>query len=122
MLIITNLIIIVIIILFIIIMKSLNNNHVVISGTWQHDFYSHYVLTDLSSLLLIAKEIIFIFCYHYQKLPYTLQIQHGVVSDPSLNPEWSCLYFHIALILFERVWIQLFSFQLYINSREDWNP
>ena len=28
--------------------------------------------------------------------------------------------FHIALILLEKVWIQLFSLQLWVNSRTDW--
>ena len=38
-------------------------------------------------------------------------------SDTSSNPgrDW----FHIALILLGKVWIQLFSLQLWVNSRAD---
>ena len=42
---------------------------------------------------------------------------HG---DSSSNPGWEWLHFHIALIPLGKVWIQLFSLQLWVNSRTDW--
>ena len=41
-------------------------------------------------------------------------------DQTSSNPEQGCLYFHIALIHLGKVWIQLISLQLWVNSREDW--
>ena len=41
---------------------------------------------------------------------------HG---DTSSNPGRDSLHFHIALIPLGKVWIQLFSLQLWINSRAD---
>ena len=41
-------------------------------------------------------------------------IGHG---DTSSNP--GLIVFHIALIPLEKVWIQLFSLQLWVNSRTD---
>ena len=54
---------------------------------------------------------------------------HGVMliivgnghGDLSSNPEWGCLHFYIVLISLGKVWIQLFSFQLWVNSRADWS-
>ena len=40
---------------------------------------------------------------------------HG---DTSSNP--GLITFHIALIPLGKVWIQLFSLQLWVNSRADW--
>ena len=42
---------------------------------------------------------------------------HG---DTSSNPEQEWLHFHIALIPLGKVWIQLFSFQVWVNSLTDW--
>ena len=42
---------------------------------------------------------------------------HG---DMSSNPGWDWLHFHITLIPLGKVWIQLFSLQLWVNSRADW--
>ena len=42
-------------------------------------------------------------------------IGHG---DTSSNP--GLIVFHIALIPLGKVWIQLFSLQLWVNSRADW--
>ena len=41
--------------------------------------------------------------------------------DPSSNHRWSLLYF-TELISLGKVWILLFSVQLYIRSREAWAP
>ena len=53
---------------------------------------------------------------------------HGVMviivgnghGDISSNPGQDWLHFHIALIPLGKVWIQLFSLQLWVNSRTDW--
>ena len=42
--------------------------------------------------------------------------EHG---DTSSNPGRYWLTFHIALIPLGKVWIQLFSLQLWVNSRTD---
>ena len=39
-------------------------------------------------------------------------------DDTSSNPGRDWLHFHIALIPLGKVWIQLFSFQLWVNSRQ----
>ena len=41
-------------------------------------------------------------------------------DDTSSNPGQDWLYFHIALILLGKIWIQLFSPHLWGNSRADW--
>ena len=43
-----------------------------------------------------------------------------IVGDTSSNPGRDWFAFHIALIPLEKVWIQLFSLQLCVNSRTDW--
>ena len=42
---------------------------------------------------------------------------HG---DTSSNPGQGLIAFHVALIPLGKVWIQLFSLQLWVNSRADW--
>ena len=42
--------------------------------------------------------------------------EHG---DMSSNPGRDWLHFHIALIPLGKVWIQLFSLQLWVNCRAD---
>ena len=39
--------------------------------------------------------------------------------EPSSNPGWDWLHFHKAPILLRKVWIQLFSIQLWLISRAD---
>ena len=41
-------------------------------------------------------------------------------SNTSSNPGRDPIPFHIALIPLGKVWIQLFSLQLWVNSRADW--
>ena len=40
-------------------------------------------------------------------------------GDTSSNPGRDWLHFHIALIPFGKVWIQIFSLQFWVNSRTD---
>ena len=39
--------------------------------------------------------------------------------DPSSNTRWGCFHFHITLIPSGKVWIQLFSLQIWVSSRTD---
>ena len=86
--------------------------------------YSWHILSPSDRVAYRWKRGICVFtiCNHY--------ITHGGAHDvmaiiiignghgePSSNPGWGWLHFHIVLILFGKVWIQLFSIQLWVNSR-----
>ena len=42
-------------------------------------------------------------------------------NDLSSNPGQGCFAFHIVLIPLRKVFIQLFSLQLWVDSRADWD-
>ena len=53
-----------------------------------------------------------LWCNGYRRLKWTWQAE--------FKPWTRLLEFHILLIFLQKVWIQLFSFQLWVNSRVDW--
>ena len=50
-------------------------------------------------------------------------LYHGYVTQRLVFKSYNRLFtFHIALILWGRIWIQLFFFQIWVNRKENWAP
>ena len=90
---------------------------------WIADLLSHIVLSTILLSLLIPCYVTmcimwYIYIYIYRRCPW---------CNGSLRMKWTQRYefkswtrviaFHIALIPLGKVWIQLFSLQLWVNSR-----
>ena len=75
------------------------------------------ILHDISYLY----DLTYIFAYNADNVGGTRGVMVMVAGighgDTSSNP--GLIAFHIALIPLGKVWIQLFSFQLWVNSRAD---
>ena len=80
--------------------------------------------TDIVNFLLISLIYIYIYIYIYierERCPWGYCYRCRKWTRWHEFKSWMKLMaFHIALILFRKVWIQLFSFQLYLDSRVDW--
>ena len=107
--------------------------HSTICIFWQHFFIDTYLIEHYRQFFCLH-----IFFVNPFELPYwSYDIRQKLVDKPSIIwcngyrcKKWtgqhvfkswmSLIAFHIALIPLGKVWIQLFSLQLWVNSRADW--
>ena len=77
--------------------------------------------------ILLNVPILNLHCYLQNNMVHFIQRGAGGVmlivenrhSNTSSNPGWGWLHFNKALILLGKVWIHLFSLQLWVNSRAE---